>query len=169
MTNISCDICMDLIPLVRDGVASDDSRDAVLQHISTCPQCATLYEGTVPPPADHEMAMQKLIRKVQIFSAMLMMFGMIVGLALTAGSGVFYNVLIMPFVGALGYLIFRGKAAFLIPLLLTATHFLTNLLIPGREYLPPGQLLMWSAIYSGAALAGVIVSWLLHFAFRKEQ
>lgn len=29
MNKISCDICMDLIPLVKDGIASEDSGNAV--------------------------------------------------------------------------------------------------------------------------------------------
>ena len=32
MNEISCDVCMDLIPLVQDGIASEDSREAVEQH-----------------------------------------------------------------------------------------------------------------------------------------
>ena len=34
MNEISCQICMDLIPLVQDGVASKDSRDVVLCGIA---------------------------------------------------------------------------------------------------------------------------------------
>ena len=30
MNKISCDMCIDLMPLVQDGVASEDSRNAVL-------------------------------------------------------------------------------------------------------------------------------------------
>ena len=33
MNKISCDICMDLIPLVKDGIASQESCNAVKNHI----------------------------------------------------------------------------------------------------------------------------------------
>ena len=33
MNKITCDMCIDLMPLVQDGVASEDSRNAVLQHL----------------------------------------------------------------------------------------------------------------------------------------
>ena len=34
--DLACDICRDLIPLVRDGVASEASRRAVEQHLAGC-------------------------------------------------------------------------------------------------------------------------------------
>ena len=43
MTKITCDICMDLMPLVRDGVVSEDSVTAVMNHISDCEDCKKIY------------------------------------------------------------------------------------------------------------------------------
>ncbi|EJX02388.1 hypothetical protein EVA_09508, partial [gut metagenome] len=48
MNEISCDICIDLIPLVEDGVASEDSRKAVEAHVANCESCREKYSGTVP-------------------------------------------------------------------------------------------------------------------------
>ena len=45
MIQITCEICMDLIPLVQDGVAAGDSVSAVEQHIQSCPQCRAMWEG----------------------------------------------------------------------------------------------------------------------------
>ncbi len=44
MTKITCDICMDLMPLVQDGVASEDSENAVKKHISECESCKKIYD-----------------------------------------------------------------------------------------------------------------------------
>ena len=44
MDKISCDICMDLIPLVKDGIASEDSCDAVTKHISKCEKCKVEFD-----------------------------------------------------------------------------------------------------------------------------
>ena len=33
---ISCDVILDLMPLVKDGVASDDSSTIVKEHIKNC-------------------------------------------------------------------------------------------------------------------------------------
>lgn len=38
--NISCEIIRDLLPLYVDGVCSDDSRNAVEQHIDGCEACS---------------------------------------------------------------------------------------------------------------------------------
>ena len=43
MSKISCDTCLDLIPLVKDGVSSQDSRKLVEDHIETCPECKEVY------------------------------------------------------------------------------------------------------------------------------
>ena len=51
-SEISCDICRDLLPLVQDGVASEDSRAAVEAHLRSCPACRALAGDAAPPPPD---------------------------------------------------------------------------------------------------------------------
>lgn len=169
MHEISCEICRDLIPLVRDGVASPDSREAVLAHLETCPECSGIFRGELPLEYRGEQAFGKLIHKIRLFAAMLLMFGILFGISLTAGSGLFYNVVLMPVIGAVGYFLFRWKAMYRLPLLLTVTHFLSNLAGMGNEYLDGYSLLLWSFLYSLFALLGVIIAALLHYVFRKED
>ena len=171
MNEISCDLCMDLIPLVKDGVASEDSVAAVKNHIASCEACRILLNGEAPPPVDAVRSFEKFHRRLQISTAMVLMFGIFFGLSLTAGSGVFYNTIIMPIIGVLGYLIFQRQALVTIPVLLFITHFVTNLLglVRGTEHLDIYSLLFWTFLYSVFALLGVVVAWLLHFAFRKER
>lgn len=169
MHEISCEMCRDLMPLVRDDVASPDSRRAVLAHMEACPECSTLFAGGVPPIQKGEQAFGKLMRRLRIFMAMLMMFGILFGISLTAGSGLFYNVVLMPLIGGLGYSLFRWKALYRLPLLLTVTHFFSNLAGMGNEYLDAYSLLLWSFLYSLFACLGVIISALLHFVFRRED
>ena len=38
-------MAMDLIALYNDGLASKDSRDAVKEHLHSCPSCAKAYAG----------------------------------------------------------------------------------------------------------------------------
>ena len=82
MNKISCDMCIDLMPLVQDGVASEDSRNAVLQHLQECPDCRALYEGEIPTPSNTKEILGKVKRRAQLFSAMVMMFGIFYGLML---------------------------------------------------------------------------------------
>ncbi|MDD2965516.1 MAG: zf-HC2 domain-containing protein [Bacteroidales bacterium] len=37
--NISCDIINDLLPLYHDGVCSEDSKNAVEEHLKHCESC----------------------------------------------------------------------------------------------------------------------------------
>ncbi len=168
MNEISCDICRDLMPLVSDGVASEESRQAVENHIMHCSCCAQLYEQA-PPKPDHKAAYEKIKLKSSIFLGMILMLGTVYGLSLTASNGLFYNILLMPVVGALGYGIFRWKAAYIIPIFLYVTHFLTNYLGFAEEILDIASLLLWTLYYCLFALLGTGIAWLLHFAFKKED
>lgn len=172
MNKISCDICKDLLPLVKDGIASEDSCLAVKEHIETCEVCRKQYGDELTEWSfnmDLERELMKLKRRLQIFFAMLMMFGVFFGLSLTASDEMFYNSLIMPLVGALGYVIFRWKAVYQVPLLLLALQFLINFLgmARGMEYMPVMGVVMWVGIYTIFVELGVLVAGLLNFAFRK--
>lgn len=169
MIKFSCDMCIDLMPLVQDGVASDDSRNAVLEHLQECPDCRALYEGVIPKPSNTKELLNKVQRRVQTFLTMVMMFGIFYGLMLTAGNGIFMNVIIMPIIGGIGYYLFRWKALYIVPALLFVTHIITNALGLGGEVLDPMGLFMWTAIYCGVALIGFVIAALLHFVFKKED
>ena len=169
MNEITCEVCMDLMPLVQDGVASGDSVKAVQQHIQHCPDCRALFEGQAPLPADKGKILEKLNRKMQLASAMVLMFGVLFGLMLTAGSGIFHNALIMPIIGAIGYYLFRWRGLYLIPSILLVTHLVINALGMGQEVLDVVTLVMWTGLYCIFALIGFVIAALLHFVFRKED
>ena len=169
MTEITCEMCMDLMPLVHDGVASSDSIAAVEHHIRSCPECAALFEGQLPQPSNRDRLLKKLQKEAKIFSSMVLMFGIFYGLMLTAGSGLFYNILIMPAIGATGYYLFHWKALYKIPALLLVTHMITNAMGLGEEYLEPMALLFWTGLYCIFALLGTAIAALLHFALKKED
>lgn len=69
MYEISCEMCMDLMPLVRDGVASGDSRASVEAHIAACEACRAAYAGEIPPEPDADKAIRKTIKRMQAVSA----------------------------------------------------------------------------------------------------
>ena len=45
MNGIPCDVCLDLMPLVQDGVASAASEALVEQHLEHCPRCRAIFGG----------------------------------------------------------------------------------------------------------------------------
>lgn len=175
MNKITCDMCKDLIPLVKDGIASADSCRAVKEHVKECEVCKQLYESENAEPSelnmDLELELGKLKRKLQIFSVVLMMFGVFFGLSLTASEEMFYNSLIMPVIGALGYVIFRWKAVYQIPVLLLVMQLLINCfgMVRGMEIMPVMGVVTWVGIYTIFVELGVLVAGLLHFAFKKEK
>ncbi len=171
MNKITCEVCMDLMPLVRDGIASNDSKMAVEQHVKSCAACEALYGEGMPPAVSPEKAFHRFRRQVQLFSVFLLMFGSFFGLGLTAGSDMFYNSLIMPMLGILGYAIFRWKALYNVPILLLLIHALLNLFraVQGAEHLDVSSLLMWTALYSAFVLLGVFIAALFYYALKKNE
>ena len=172
MNKITCDICRDLIPLVQDEIASDDSKKAVEEHISECAECRMYYNsGEQVPSSDLEKELGKLKRKLQTFSTVIMMFGIFFGVSLTASEEMFYNSLLMPVIGALGYVIFRWRALYMVPILLFAVHSFINFfgMVRGMEVMTVMGIVMWIGIYSIFVAIGVVIAGLLHFAFRRER
>lgn len=171
MNEISCDMCMDLMPLVQDGVASADSVTAVEHHIENCPACKAMFEGQIPIPSDNSQMIKRIQRKMHVFWGMVLMFGVFFGLSLTASGELFLNTLIMPVIGCVGYYLFRWRALYVTPCLLFITHLVTNTFgfLRGTEYLDIASLLLWTSLYSFFAIIGMIIAGLIHFAFRKED
>lgn len=171
MNTISCDICMDLIPLVRDGVASEDSVAAVEEHLKTCPACRKAFGEGIPAPAKEKENLIKIGNRIRVFTGMLLMFGMVFGVSLTADMNMFRNSLIMPALGCLGYFLFRWRALYLMPVLLYATSAASFLLglMKGLEPADSASMLIWAGLYAVFAVAGVLIAGLLHFALRKEE
>lgn len=171
MTDITCEICMDLMPLVEDGIASEESTIAVKNHIKNCSSCREIFSGEMPKSSNVDIIKSKIKKKTELFSTMILMFGIFFGLSLTVSSEMFYNILIMPIIGGIGYYIFRWKALYNIPILLIITHAVINLfdMIKGAEYLHLFDLITWCLTYCVFAIIGILIAGLLHYAFRKES
>lgn len=171
---ITCDVCRDLLPLVKDGVASADSEAVVRRHISGCRGCEMLFDGTFVPAitaSSSPRALLRVKRRLTVVYTALMMLGIYFGFSLTGSEDMFFNCLIMPVVGVFGYLVFRRRAVFTVPVVLLIINALTNALglFKDAERLDILSLLSWTFIYSLFALAGIIIAMLLRFAFGKEK
>lgn len=142
MSKISCDTCLDLIPLVKDGVGSQDSRKLVEDHIETCPECKEVYLESKQIELedleiDYDGALTKIKRKLYALAGFILIIGSLVGVSLNDSENMFYNILIMPLLGGVAYLVFAKKAfimsifIFIITFIRQATYgylegFLTN-------------------------------------------
>lgn len=107
--DISCDVCRDLIPLVKDGVASVDSVALVTRHVAHCAECKAERgeEKAASVPSDQSI-IKKIRRTLSLRLLAFVVLGVALGLLLRVDETFVYNLFIMPVVGALLYL-FGGK------------------------------------------------------------
>lgn len=188
MNKISCDICMDLIPLVKDNVASEDSYNAVMTHIHGCDECRELFsqmeiENTIQNKnisKNEKMNDKKIISKIKnqliLVAITLVVIGSFIGVILTESQFMFYNILIMPIIGSLSYFTLRRKSY-----LVVIAMFIFTYLYHFIKYIMEGLFdksqiasfitapAMWASIYSGLCALGVLIAFLLYIAFRKEN
>lgn len=177
MNKINCDICLDLIPLVIDNIASEDSRLAVIDHINECNDCKEFYEleNYEQPVMDDTRVIYKIKKQLYLAGLITIVVGAVLGVALTDGMGIFYNILIMPTIGVLGYFVIPKKSYY-IPLTLFVFVYIWLLIKTIAEgWLTGGSFILvmlnplsWAFIYSGLCILGIIIGFLLKIAFKKE-
>lgn len=107
--DITCDVCCDLIPLVRDGVASADSEALVRAHTARCESCRALLEGEQEPLAgpegpDDAAVLRRLRRSMAVRTALGVLLG--VAAAMVFQYSVF-RLWWLPLAGAVCYLLMR--------------------------------------------------------------
>lgn len=119
MNEISCEMCMDLMPLVRDGVASEDSRRAVERHVQTCAACRAVYDGEKPPVVNTEDGLAKAVKRLRTVSGIILAVVVLLGICLCElvmqGSSILFLALVAV-IGWLGRIVFdkgRGMAQIL--------------------------------------------------------
>lgn len=172
---IPCEVCQDLIPLVQDGAASQESVRLVREHVQECASCkAMLEEGYCPPPAiEDKKVLQGMRRELTGMGMLLVAGGILMGILFTYSAQMFHNFLLMPAVGGVGYLVFRKKGRWL-PLAVLGISYLWLVF---QEIWEQGGItvgavispLFFALIYAGLTALGVLIAALLVFAFGKEE
>ena len=149
--DISCEVCRDLMPLVRDGVASADSEALVRAHTERCGGCRTMLESETPP--EHSMPDDaRVLRRLRW--------------RLLAQSVLF------ALVGAACYYVLRRRC-WLVPAA-AAAFVLLYFFIPNMQSLQWGSVVLYASMalaVAGPLAIGCAIAGLLHFAFgnRKEE
>lgn len=88
--DISCEVCRDLMPLVRDGVASADSEALVRAHTERCGGCRTMLESETPPEhsmPDDARVLRRLRWRLLAQSVLFALVGVLGALWLTSRAG----------------------------------------------------------------------------------
>ena len=179
---MDCFVVHDLLPLYVEDMVSSQTAECIRQHLAECPECRDSYNGYLDSgkldvwevPAETLQAegkpfqkiMRRLNRQMYNLSYGLIIFFVLWGFSLTGGEDLMYNSVIMPIVGLFGYYVFRWKALYKMPILL----FVINLVAYFLQFAPIDfiSVFPWTAIYSIFVIVGVVIAFLLHFAFRKE-
>lgn len=183
MTN-ECSVVRDLLALYAEGLISKESAAFVEAHLQNCKSCQaeleelkkeTHFEQNTPkltPSEDIFSSVQKKLRlRVQFFFAMLLLPGIFWGFGLMMGDDLFYNTVIMPIVGVIGYFVFRQKAFYIMPSMLLVAHVAFFLLQYWQqaEYFDVASMLAWTFLCAIFAFAGTTIPFLLHvFKNRKK-
>lgn len=153
-----CNIIQDLIPLVNDGVASEESKQLVIEHCKECKICHELLEEK--PIIDVEkldINWKHKTRKVWIgCMALLILFAC----SFSTTYHQFQNFLLIPSIGAIGYGLLKQKVYILYILI-----FISHLLIEVLQRSLGVSVIFYTLIYWVLLSIGVFIYWCYHYAF----
>lgn len=175
MNKINCDICMDLIPLVKDGVASKESEETVFEHMKKCSDCNNLFnELEEKPILNDKKTFKKIKKQLNLVALIIIGLSILFGVGLTMSENMFYNIIIMPFIGGVGFVVLKKRVYIITALVFGITyiwHFIMFYI--NNEYGNFLDLLLgslpWAMIYTALCAIGVVTGFLLYFAFKKEE
>ena len=175
--NISCNVILDLIPLVKDGVACNDSTIIVNEHINSCESCKAELETFDIIKIDQLLIKDEKIiftikRSIFITQIIILIAGAIVGVALSNSMGMFYNFIIMPIIGGVSFVAFKRKwylAPIAIFVLTYLWQMIMGIVLGGFDWIALYSGLNYSIIYTVLVGLGVVTAMLLKFAFKKER
>ena len=177
-----CSIVRDLLPLYVEDMVSAETAQYVNDHLKECSECQKEFEnikegGNLPvihrpvlPDASakpFKKMMKRLNRQIDMLAYALIIFFIFLGFGWTDGENLMYNSILMPVVGIFGYYVFRWKAVYKVPfllLLIDRAVFASQLIEIGFP-----DTLTWTLIYSVFVFVGMIIAFLLHYAFKKEE
>lgn len=175
MKDGTCKIIEDLLPLIEDGVASEESVEFVKNHMENCQSCKNQFSSGetnthVETKINDEKVIRSIKRSVLNIQRLSLIFGTILGVGLTYTIGMFYNIAIMPLLGAISYISLDRKW-YLTPLSIMVLTYIWQVV----ESITIGYFswrilyvaLTMTGIYGGLSLLGVLIAFLIKFALSK--
>ena len=172
---ITCEVIRDLMPLVADGVASEDSVRLLERHLEHCPECKDLYDGMCIPKAvanaaatDDKKVMSYIRKKLVLLIALILFIGAVVGVLFIDTEFILQNILLMPVVGALSYVGFKSKGWIMAGVVMLMSMFRGAILLMSPEPDMAAGSAEFGFIMALLVLMGYAAAWLLAFAFRKD-
>lgn len=178
-----CKIVSDLLPLYIEDMVSIETKEFIEEHLKSCDECKgelsllkdtplnTFDQSTTEKNLEEIKPLKKVAKKINLqintISYLLVMFFIFFGFLSMNSADVFYNSLIMPIVGVFGYVVFRLKAFYKMPVLLLIINLLAYVFnLADVEFL---DIFFWTIIFTIFVFVGIIIAFLIHFAFKKEE
>lgn len=177
MLNVSCNVILDLIPLVKDGVASDDSTIIVNDHIKTCTSCKSEFEtlyaiNTLQSSIKDKKIVSAMKRSIFVTQIIILMVGGVLGVALSNSMGMFYNFIIMPIIGGVAVVALKRKW-YVTPIVIFIISYLwttiSEIVPNGFEWIFLYSGLYYGTIYTVLVLLGVLIAMLLKITFKRGR
>ena len=85
----SCDVILDLIPLVKDNVASEDSIKLVSDHLKNCENCKLEFENytlQINSEVNDKKVVSSIKKRLFLASSALLFIGAFIGMAINKNS-----------------------------------------------------------------------------------
>ena len=79
MNKLPCEVVMDLIPLIKDHVASKESEELVRAHIRECDNCRQYYELLEDTSFDDQKVIETIRHKRNLYLTFILLAGVITG------------------------------------------------------------------------------------------
>lgn len=176
----NCDVIKDLIPLVNDDVASEESKKIVSIHCENCDACRKLLTNKISYQPKDEKIIKALKKSVLTTQLTIVSIGILIGIWFTGSNNTLYNFYIMPFVGVLAYLALRKRSLYMPLFIIVLTELLQ--LLKAIPYLKSGiaqnlqslgtvlyGALFYAIIYALLSAIGIAISFLLSYTFRRDK
>lgn len=175
--DINCNVILDLIPLVKDGVASNESTLIVNEHVRSCESCKAELETFESLNIEILQLKDKKIifdikRSIYITQIVILGLGAILGIALSSSMGMFYNFIIMPIIGGVSFLTFKEKWMFAPLVIFVVTYLWQTVLVIAEDGFSGTGLtigLYYSVVYAFLVVLGAVIAMLLRFAFERGE
>lgn len=169
MNKLPCEVVMDLIPLIKDHVASKESEELVKAHIHECENCRQYYELLEDTSFDDHKIIETIRHKRNLYLSFILLTGVVIGYQLSSSYYMFFNVLIMPLIGILSHMIKPVKTyrlALLCATAFTALSLFGTLLQYGFDDGIIINTLVMFILMFGLIMIGKLIAMLLYYAWK---
>lgn len=169
MNKLPCEVVMDLIPLIKDHVASKESEELVRAHIRECDNCRQYYELLEDTSFDDQKVIETIRHKRNLYLTFILLAGVITGYQLSLSYYMFINVWIMPVIGILCHMI-KPVKTYRLALICAAVFTVLSLFGTLLQYgIDDGMILSVLAIFIlmfVLIMIGKLLAMLLHYAWK---